>query len=186
MGIYVFYAVVAIVVALIWQHREKGTRDHARTLEIWLVSLVVVLVGVTGIAAFIAHAFFAEDLAKQIGFPAGNPFQFEVAVADLAFGVLGLLCAKYRGGFLAATVIGASVFLLGDAYGHIVQWLKHDNTEPGNVGGPLFADILVPAATLTLLALHARATKRPQTATPSDREADQAAPRSPGVTSPVS
>jgi hypothetical protein len=44
-----------------------------------------------------------------------------------------------------------------------VQWLRHDNTEPGNVGGPLFADILVPAITLTLLALHDRAVKRGET-----------------------
>ena len=160
MGIYVFYFVVAAVTALIWQHREKHTRDHARTLEIWLVSCVVVLIGVVGVAAFIAHAFFAKSIAQQIGFPAGNPFQFEVAVADLAFSVLGLLCMKYRSGFMAATIIGASVFLLGDAYGHVVQWVRHDNTEPGNVGAPLIADILVPAATIALLALHDRAVKR--------------------------
>jgi len=166
MGIYVFYFVVAVVTALIWQHREKRTRDHARTLEIWLVSFVVVLIGVVGVAAFIAHAFFAKSIAEQIGFPAGNPFQFEVAVADLAFGVLGLLCIKYRGGFMAATIIGASVFLVGDAYGHVVQWVNHDKTEPGNVGGPLIADIVVPVATIALLALHDRAVKRGPATTP--------------------
>lgn len=136
----------------------------------------MVLIGITGIAGFIAHAFFPRSIAEQIGFPAGNPFQFEVAVANLSFGVLGLLCTKHRGGFMAATIIGVSVFLLGDAYGHVVQWLGHDNTEPGNVGGPLFADIIFPAATLTLLALHARAVKRGETQAPPTREGAAAGP----------
>jgi hypothetical protein len=45
-------------------------------------------VGATGLWAFLGHTVRAKETVEQIGWPSGNPFQTEVAVANLAFGVL--------------------------------------------------------------------------------------------------
>ena len=37
------------------------------------------------------HTFAADEVAESIGWPTGNPFQTEVAVANLAIGTLGIL-----------------------------------------------------------------------------------------------
>ncbi|MHB9111813.1 MAG: DUF6790 family protein [Thermoleophilia bacterium] len=37
-----------------------------------------------GVWSFMGHAFFAEETAGLIGWPAGNPFQFEIAVTNLS------------------------------------------------------------------------------------------------------
>jgi hypothetical protein len=75
-----------------------------------------------GIFAFYGHAFMAEQVAQSIGWQP-SLFQFEVAIANLAFGVLGILCLRIRDQFWLATGIGVSVWLLGDAYGHIREML---------------------------------------------------------------
>src|SRR6476659_8155319 len=37
----------------------------------------------------------ADDVARSIGWPPGSPFQWEVGVADLGWGVLGVLSPTY-------------------------------------------------------------------------------------------
>jgi len=54
-------------------------------------------IGISGLYAFMGHAFFPNKVAAYIGWPPGSPFQFEVAIADLSFGVLGILCFWFRG-----------------------------------------------------------------------------------------
>lgn len=99
--------------------------------------------GFTGIYAAIMHAFFPTTSAQAIGWPM-SPFQFEVAMADLAIGVLGLMAFKYKDGFRLATVIASTCFFWGDAIGHIFQMLVHSNFTRGNAGSWFWLDILVP------------------------------------------
>jgi len=100
-------------------------------------------VGFTGLYTFILHAFAPDFTAWTIGWP-NSPFQFEVAVADLAFGLLAILsfCASY--GFRLATVIGVTCWLWGDALGHIYQMVVNNNYTFGNAGSWFWLDILLP------------------------------------------
>lgn len=116
--------------------------------------LLVIDVGIQGVFAFIGHTVFADRVAASIGFPAGNPFQTEVAVANLAFGALGILCYWLRSDFWTATVIGASVWLLGNAAGHIEQIIVAQNYQPNNAGAALYSDIVVPLVIIALLVCH--------------------------------
>ena len=59
------------------------------------------------------HFFLSDTVAQSIGWPKGNPFQLEVAFANLAIGVLGIVAMGRRHGFREATVIAVSVFSLG-------------------------------------------------------------------------
>ena len=66
-------------------------------LDIVLRYALLFVVGCSELVAFSAHAFKPDMVARGIGWPTGNPFQQEVAVANLAFGVLGLLSFWIRG-----------------------------------------------------------------------------------------
>ncbi|MEX0744937.1 MAG: DUF6790 family protein [Phycisphaeraceae bacterium] len=169
MGIYIFYFALAIAGAAIHLHRTKEGRTRKRVLQICLLWTFGVLVGLTGVMAAVAHTFMADQTAKEIGFPAGNPFQFEVAMADLAIGVLGLMCLRFRDEFWLATIVAASVFLLGDAYGHIHQIVANNNHEPGNAGLPLYLDIVVPVGMMLLYVAYRRAPESSKTKRVSSR-----------------
>jgi hypothetical protein len=134
---------------LVWT-KDRSVGNIAR---LYLAYLLPISVGIGGVLAFMGHTFRAEEVAKSIGWPTGNPFQFEVAVANLAFGVLGLLCLKFQNGFWAATVLGYGVFLEGAAYGHIREIVQAGNWSINNAGPVLFADVFFPIFLMILLLL---------------------------------
>ena len=84
-----------------------------------------------------------------------SPFQFEVALHNLAVGVLGVLCFWVRGDFWSATVIAFAVFGIGAAYGHIRDIRLSHNYAPGNAGPILYiSDILLPLQLIVLLVAY--------------------------------
>jgi Family of unknown function (DUF6790) len=60
-----------------------------RVVESFLLWFLVIVVGFGSLYAFVGHAFVADDVARSIGWPTGSPFQFEVALHNLAIGVWG-------------------------------------------------------------------------------------------------
>ncbi|MHB8792573.1 MAG: DUF6790 family protein [Thermoleophilia bacterium] len=140
--------------------RNRDERNGAGAFEAFVPWFLVAVVGLGGVWAFMGHAFFAEETAESIGWPAGNPFQFEVAVANLSYGVLGLLCARNHIRFWWATVIAYTVFMWGAAYGHIYELVVNNNHEPGNAGFVLYADIITPLLLIALLIVYGRVTRK--------------------------
>lgn len=150
------WPILTLILALILIYRRPKTKNMI--IESLLLALLVVMVGLSSIWAFMGHAFMGAMIAAYIGWPAGSPFQLEVAVANLSYGILGLLCLKFRDDFWTATIIGFAVFYLGAAYIHI-QDMFRGNYAPGNVGAPLYFDIILPILLLGLLAAY-KLTKR--------------------------
>lgn len=148
---FLFFAAIALIGAAIHVHRDSRPRSTARTLEIFLVWWMVVAVGVAAIFGSMFHFFDGPDTAREIGYTNGDGgFQTEVGFADLAIGVLGVLCARFRDGFLLAAVIAVSICYLGDAYGHLHQAAVHDNHDPDNTGLVLWADFIAPLVAIGL------------------------------------
>ncbi|HXQ89785.1 MAG TPA: DUF6790 family protein [Solirubrobacterales bacterium] len=148
---FLFFAAVALIGAAVHVHRDSQPRSTARTLEIFLVWWMVVAVGVAAIFGSMFHFFDGPDTAREIGYTNGDGgFQTEVGFADLAIGVLGVLCARFRDGFLLAAVIAVSICYLGDAYGHLHQAAIHDNHDPDNTGLVLWADFIAPLVAIGL------------------------------------
>jgi len=100
---FVMFAIAEIVQLV--QHGVTGF--HRATL----LNGLVFLVGVAGIIGATGHLFKADDVARSIGWPPGSPFQWEVGVADLGWGVLGVLSPTYGRDFWLATIIVSSIFL---------------------------------------------------------------------------
>lgn len=152
-GIYLL-AIAAGMLIHLYADGEPRTRD--RVIEIALLYLLVIGAGVSGIVAFVGHAFEADGTARSIGWPPGSPFQLEVAVANLSYGVLGLICVKVRGYFWLATGVAASVFFLGCNYGHLYEAFAKNDYAPYNYGLINLFEIIWPAAVLILLVPYTR------------------------------
>lgn len=61
--------------------------------------LLIIAVGAGALITGFMHVVHGPATAKMIGWPPGSPFQYEVGVADMAFGLIGVLCLFIRGNF---------------------------------------------------------------------------------------
>ena len=157
------FLVIALVGAGIHLALQKQPRTGKRLVEIVLLWVLVVCVGVNGLFDFYGHAFRADETARLIGWPTGNPFQFEVAIADLVFGILGILCIWIRGTFWYAAGLAGVLFGLGAAYGHIIQMVVYGDYAPYNAGLFLYSEIAVSLLILGLLLAYKLLDQRAQT-----------------------
>jgi uncharacterized protein DUF6790 len=87
---------------------------------------------------------------------ASLPKPLEVGMADLAIGVTACLSFWRDLSFKAAAICAASVFLLGDAVGHVHQMMVANNFAPGNAGLPFYMDIICPVLAIGLLTIVRR------------------------------
>jgi hypothetical protein len=152
----IFFAAAALIGFVIHTALDRGPRKRDRVLELFLLWFFAVVVGCSGIFGFTGHTLVADDVARQIGWPAGNPFQTEVAFTNLAFGVLGLLCIRFRGDFWLATAVGWGIFLVGAGITHAIDLTAHGNDAPNNTGPVLWGDFLKPVILLAALCVHRR------------------------------
>jgi len=143
-----FLFAAALVLAAL---SRKGTPAAERYLG-WILFLPI---GVTGIWAAISHILFPAVAAAHIGWQV-SPFQFEVGMADLAIGVTACIAFWRDLSFKAAAVCAASVFLLGDAIGHVREMVMTGNFAPGNAGVPFYMDIIAPLSSIALLFVASR------------------------------
>ena len=149
--------ILTILVGLITLIRNKIKNKPLNRLIIiktFLLSFLVIFVGIGSIWAFIGHAFMPVLVAESIGWATGSPFQTEVAFANLAIGILGILCYFFRDNFWVATVIASSIFLLGAAYVHLINIISYSNHSVGNAGTIFFMDIIGPVILIVLLILY--------------------------------
>jgi hypothetical protein len=116
---------------------------YVSVYEIVFRWVILFSLGFTSIYTFVMHAFFPNMAAVVIGW-ASSPFQFEVAMADLSLGVLGILSFRASYGFRLATVIASMCFLWGDAIGHVKEMIVSNNFNPGNAGSWFWLDMFIP------------------------------------------
>jgi disulfide bond formation protein DsbB len=140
------------VAALVFASLVRGRGGAAERLLAWILLLPI---GVTGLWAGISHVFFPATAAAHIGWQV-SPFQFEVGMADLAIGVTACIAFWRDLPFKAAAVCAASVFLLGDAIGHVREIMVAGNFAPGNAGLPFYMDIICPTLAIILLIVAKR------------------------------
>ena len=148
------FAIIILIIALIVAGFTIVITG-ADLVETLLVSIVLFNIGLQGIMAGVMHWYrpSADRIAKKIGWQPGSPFQKEVAAADGAFGILGVISFFVRESFLAATVIGASFMLFFMGIGHVLDIRRNKNLSAYNAGTIVYFDLMLPVALLCLLAL---------------------------------
>ena len=167
------FLILGLVVGVIHLYLDKQPRTNGRVAQIFLLWYLVITVGVLSFLFFISHTLFAKSSAQSIGWPAGNPFQSEVAVANLTIATLGILCYWIRGNFWVATVVAFSVQWLGAAVVHIREIVVAQDYAPNNAGMTLYMDILIPLILIALLVYYLYATRHEQGMSPRERPTGQ-------------
>ncbi|MCK8669523.1 hypothetical protein M1M07_00135 [Rhodococcus sp. HM1] len=146
--------IIALIGAFIHSRRRRHDAGPATTIDIFLVWWLAVAVGVSSVVGAGYHLLDGPATAELIGYTRGDGgFQFENAMGDLAIGIAGIMCIWFRGYFWLATLTVMSVQYLGDAAGHFYYWIAEGNTKPGNIGPPLWFDIILPVVGWVLYAL---------------------------------
>ncbi len=165
--------IVGIVVHVLVDRNPQRRTGH-RIIELCLLWLLV-FGGAWAILSALGHLGPSSgSTAESIGY-APSMFQWEVGWADVAIGVLGIGCAwkARRDGWLTAAVVVLAICYWGDAIGHVMQYVSHDNTAPNNVWA-IPSDILGPLVAVVLLIIYRRGQRRLESA-----------PAQPEGTSPV-
>jgi len=139
--------VAAIVLAL--------SLRAATLVERLLAWILLLPIGITGLWAGASHVFFPAVAAAHIGWQV-SPFQFEVGMADFAIGVTACIAFWQSLAFKAAALCAASIFLLGDAIGHVRQMMVAGNFAPGNAGVPFYMDVICPVLAIILVIIATR------------------------------
>lgn len=134
----------------------SGLKERTRGKIFEVITMVTFGIGgFASITSFIAHFFFSDMVAISIGWPPGNPFQKEVAGANLAVGLLGFL-GFWRRDFWLPYVIAKTAFLWIAGITHVVDLVQHQNLATGNAGLTLYMDFIWPLVYILLLWLTTR------------------------------
>jgi hypothetical protein len=159
----VVFAVAAIVAASIHlAFSEQRRSSRAAIAGTYLLYLLFIYIGLMGIFMAAGHVFRPVQTSASIGW-APSPYEYEVGIADLTIGVLGILCLKFRGNFWLATAIANAVWLLGDAVGHVRQLLLYNNHAANNSGIFLVTLFIMPPLILFLVLYHRRGVQQART-----------------------
>jgi len=117
-----------------------------RTRSFIIETILRASLGIDGfgnIISFFIHIFLADEIARSIGWQTGSPFQYEVAVANLAIGIISFMCF-WRRDFYFPAVIAKSVFAGGAGIIHLLDLFATGNVSLGNAGAILYWDLIRP------------------------------------------
>lgn len=145
--------VLAILLSTIIVSARRQRRQKRHNINTFIAYIMLFAVGFSGIWGFILHVFFPVQAAANAGWNT-SPYQFEVAMGDLAMGACGVFAFKASHGFRVATTLFVSIYLWGSAAGHAVQMILFNNFTPGNAGIVYVTDIIIPATLIVLVKLH--------------------------------
>lgn len=136
-------------------------RNAKKVIEVILLYLLVIAVGLGGLVAGAFHVFNGPATAIMIGWEPGSPFQYEVGVADMALGLVAVLCLFVRGSFWLAAIIANSFFLLGCMVGHVRSLAESGNLAAYNIGpNIIISDLILPLLLIGLYIAYRRLDKR--------------------------
>jgi len=147
--IHVWTPILAILLAALSIHRAHGFGDRALVVDRFFAWWMLLVAG--GVFnGFIMHSFFPAFTAHLIGW-AESPFQREVAFADAAVGIMGVMAFFLRDKmFRLGAVVVFAICLGGDGIGHLIE-ISHGDMTVYNTGSLLLADLFSPTIAAILL-----------------------------------
>jgi hypothetical protein len=156
-GGHVYIGLVSIILSTAIHFALSRHRTRQLAIELLLMYSIGVA-GFRGIfGGFVVHYFFADEVARSIGWATGSPFQTEMAFANLAVGVLGA-ASFWRRDFWLPFIIVSSILGWGAGFIHLRDMAQIGNLAPNNAGPILYADLLMPLARIILYVLYHRGT----------------------------
>ena len=160
------FFVIGLIVATVTVLAHRGHRSPSFVSGTYLNSFLLWAVGIAQILNFVMHSVFGDYAAKTIGW-AQSPFQLELAISSLAFGVMAIILSKKNSAFRGkvAVVVAQAIFGFGAASGHIYQMIVNHDYAANNTGLLLVMDIAIAAIGLVFVIWHAAARRTQPAAT---------------------
>ena len=137
------FTILGLIVAGVEILRTPQPRSPGSSAKAVLRWFMFFGIGVTYLYNFVCHVFFGEQIAQFIGWEQ-SPFQAEVGWASLGYAVLGFMSFRPHRALRVGTIAAVACFMWGAASGHIYQIVTAHNLAPGNAGGMLWYDVLLP------------------------------------------
>lgn len=155
MIVFLFIYSLSIIGFFIHLFMSKKERNKVELFELLILYQLVINIGVLSLISAFALLFMPKMVADSLGWPT-CPFQHELGNVNLAFAVLGFMCIWFRDNFWTATIIGASIWLIGDGIGHLTLLYGNETsvlaTKPEmNNWIMLITDFVIPITLLILL-----------------------------------
>ncbi|MBB5857547.1 DUF6790 family protein [Amycolatopsis umgeniensis] len=141
--------------------RARHATSSEERLEIWQRWWAIGAFGCGSLWMTVAFLAFPDVMATAIGFER-TPFLFEIAFANLGMAILGFRAASASARERITIGIGGGMFLWGAVVGHVYQWFANGDHAPGNTGGVLVTDILIPAVMIALAVRSRRLANAPR------------------------
>lgn len=120
----------------------------------YLAWVLLLAVGVDAVWAGLFHIFFPQIASAQIGWQP-SPYEFEVGVADAAYGIIAIIAFWRSLPFKQAIASFAVLYYVGVSIGHFMQASAGD-TSPDNFGLLLILTIARAVLLVVLLWLTSR------------------------------
>ncbi|WP_026197418.1 DUF6790 family protein [Sciscionella marina] len=143
--------------------RARHAQSRLQALEIWQRWWAIGAFGCGSLWMTVAFLGVPNVMATAIGFDR-TPFMFEIAFANLGLAVMGFRAASASARERITIGIGGGMFLWGAVLGHLYQWFANGDHAPGNTGGVLVNDLLIPAVMIILAVWSRRLAADPQPA----------------------
>jgi hypothetical protein len=149
------FFILGLITAAVSVLFSRELRSGALIIEKFYAHFLLFSMGVSFVYNFVMHVFFAEMVARFIGW-ANSPFQYEVGYASLGMGLIGILAFRKDLGLRLAALLGPTCFLWGAAVGHIILIVREHDFAAGNAGMILYTDLLLPLIGWVLFGLSRR------------------------------
>jgi len=142
------WVLIPVLGALIRTRRSPSPQARLETWQRWWA---IAGLGCGSLWMVIAFLAVPDVMATAIGFNR-TPFEFEIAFANLGLAVMAFRAASRNATARERVTVGlgAGMFLWGATIGHVYQWFANGDHAPGNTGGVLVYDVLLPAVMIVL------------------------------------
>ena len=151
----VIWLLLAVVGAMLKNRHVTSPEARLENWQRWWAGAAL-----GGGSLWMVMSFFTIPgvMSEAIGFQQ-TPFEFEIGCANLCLTILAFRAASSKASNRERLTVGlgAGMFLWGADLGHLYQFFANGNHAPGNTGGVLLYDLLIPAVMIALAVRAQRA-----------------------------
>lgn len=123
-------------------------------IEYILLYYIVIGIGIQGLASGIMQTFYSNSVTQYVHWPF-SPFMLELGLANISYGILGILSPWMNRGWQTATAFGYALFLLFTGMRHVIEIIEK-GVNPGNSGSFMYVDNILSYILFLLLILKYR------------------------------
>jgi hypothetical protein len=128
-----------------------GFLKGGKKLEYILLYYIFIGIGLQGFASGIMQTFYSNSVTQYVHWPF-SPFMLELGLANISYGILGIVSPWMNRGWQTATAFGYALFLLFTGMRHVIEIIEK-GTNPGNSGAFMYVDNILSCILIVLLAL---------------------------------